>query len=331
MLLGNSLVQGQCSVSSSYGWTVELEILQREAIPEFTDCPWYYHYEVGYDYTITFTGNTNNRNFNANIYFNCTGGTGVDPYAALGSFSSTSSGSGATANKAKQYTVLEDQAYNYGSNPDCNEVGLADINCTLVQIDYWGSGIANGTIFCATGFALPIELRDFAATKSGHEVYLHWTTETETNNDFFTVERSRDGRIWEGVAQVTGAGNSNTATHYHWTDQDPHNGTSYYRLKQTDFDGSRSYSQTESVTFMSGATYSVYPTPVSEKLYVQYGETIEELWLMDQFGRNALYLPHPINVNGQVVLDLGEITNGLYFLHVKQPSATQVSKVIVQH
>ncbi len=98
------------------------------------------------------------------------------------------------------------------------------------------------------GNVLPITLLSFnAEVNSVKLVDATWVTASEVNNDYFTLERSRDGQTWFGVGTVQGAGNSSTTLDYLYTDDAPFSGTSYYRLKQTDFDGAFTYSEVEVV------------------------------------------------------------------------------------
>ncbi len=89
---------------------------------------------------------------------------------------------------------------------------------------------------------LPIELLSFDAVENGSRVDLQWVTASEINNDFFTVERSADAIHFEHVFSLPGAGNSSLSNTYSGIDPKPLNGLSYYRLKQTDFDGNFSFS-----------------------------------------------------------------------------------------
>jgi hypothetical protein len=89
---------------------------------------------------------------------------------------------------------------------------------------------------------LPIELLSFNAICKENIVDLNWTTASETNNDFFTIERSKDAQSWEIVTVIPGAGNSNTILHYNATDNNPYPDYTYYRLKQTDYNGAFTYS-----------------------------------------------------------------------------------------
>ena len=95
--------------------------------------------------------------------------------------------------------------------------------------------------------ALPIELLVFDAKYNGKTVDLIWKTATEINNDYFTVEKSIEGGNFEQIGTLRGAGNSSVILNYSLEDKYPHIGTAYYRLKQTDFDGSYSYSDIVSV------------------------------------------------------------------------------------
>jgi hypothetical protein len=90
---------------------------------------------------------------------------------------------------------------------------------------------------------LPIEMLHFDGDCSGNSVVLKWSTATETNNDFFTVERSIDGTTFSAIGNADGAGNSTLVLHYQFSDTDPFAGTNYYRIKQTDFNGQFSYSK----------------------------------------------------------------------------------------
>jgi Pentaxin family/G8 domain len=118
---------------------------------------------------------------------------------------------------------------------------------------------------------LPVELAWFtAAMTEFNTALLKWHTESETNNDRFEVERSQNGVDFEYLGQVKGTGTTNKARDYMITDEQPLAGTSYYRLKQIDLDGTSSYSQIRSVTNngeRSTAKFSAYPNPVDLSRY----------------------------------------------------------------
>lgn len=116
----------------------------------------------------------------------------------------------------------------------------------------------------ASANPLPIELLSFDAKLIGEEVKLDWVTLTEINNDFFTVERSVDAINFEEVVDVDGAGNSSSELTYSAIDAAPYQNLSYYRLKQTDFNGDFSYSNVVVIENLnSNPIFSIYPNPSS--------------------------------------------------------------------
>ncbi|MBR4582613.1 MAG: hypothetical protein IKO34_02245, partial [Bacteroidales bacterium] len=90
---------------------------------------------------------------------------------------------------------------------------------------------------------LPIELTSFTATCDGRSALVEWTTATEKNNDYFSLERSDDAINFTEVARVAGAGNSIEPIDYAYNDYSIHGGDNYYRLVQVDYDGTRTVSE----------------------------------------------------------------------------------------
>jgi hypothetical protein len=300
----------QCSVTSSNGWTATFNIIPTAVIPEFTNCPWYYHYEIRYTMSVTFTGSTTNRSISCNVYFNCTGGTGNQPYNSGGTYTSNSSTTLTTNNNARQYTAVS--MYNYGTNPNCNQVSLADVNCKTVRIDYWGSGVTNGTIICNIPVPLPITLLGFSGEKTGKAIQLKWSTATEINNSYFTIERSSDGKEFAELGKVKGAGNSNYIRNYNFSDENPFEGINYYRVKQTDFDGQFSYTPVIAIrNRFENEKLKILPNPVLNaglaKVNTKTGG-IHNLLIVNQLG--SILLKKQIELlGGEQIIDFD--ANGL--------------------
>ncbi|HKK39552.1 MAG TPA: T9SS type A sorting domain-containing protein, partial [Cryomorphaceae bacterium] len=104
---------------------------------------------------------------------------------------------------------------------------------------------------------LPITLLSFQASAKDITVQTSWITASEINNDFFTIERSKDGRFWEKVGTLDGAGDSHTELSYSFTDDRPYAGISYYRLKQTDFDGTSNDSEPRAVEIRQNGDFGI--------------------------------------------------------------------------
>jgi len=108
-----------------------------------------------------------------------------------------------------------------------------------------------------TAAPLPVELLSYQANLRGGIAEIHWSTATEHNNNFFTIERSNDGVKFEELATINGAGNSSTKQTYSYKDRSPLPGINYYRLAQTDFDGSLKYMGIQSLEIEGALSASI--------------------------------------------------------------------------
>lgn len=173
---------------------------------------------------------------------------------------------------------------------------------------------------------LPVELLSFEAKPyKDQEVVCNWTTATELNNDFFTVERSSDGRNFEKVGTVKGAGNSTQQHDYKFIDTKPYRGVSFYRLKQTDFNGKSETFEKVAVNLSLPATpISVYPVPANEYVVfsVDRNQNLENavLYVYDFTGR-ALIQKKVAELKGTgtniFILPVNTLINGLYHFDLK--------------
>jgi hypothetical protein len=141
-----------------------------------------------------------------------------------------------------------------GSNPG------AKINiCGTTVWD--GGGNTSGPVEFGGGTTLPVELTFFNAALQNGKVQLSWQTASETNNDHFTIERSLNAIDFEPVLLLAGAGTSTSSINYSAFDAQPFEGMSYYRLKQTDYDGRSAYSAILPVNYEFGGDFIIYPNP----------------------------------------------------------------------
>ena len=118
---------------------------------------------------------------------------------------------------------------------------------------------------------LPIVLTSFTAACEKGQVKLDWITATEINNDKFIISRSADMVVWDEIATLSGAGNSNQPLYYTTTDARPISGLSYYRLTQRDYDGTTETFAPISVTCYTdgnGNSMMVYPNPADDEFTV---------------------------------------------------------------
>jgi hypothetical protein len=166
--------------------------------------------------------------------------------------------------------VININPFNGGLADGHANLRLANLVCAVINVNPFNGGQADGhtldsTIICP-GIPLPIELLSFEGECKSGTMNLKWTTTSETDNDYFTIERSLDGFHFEAISKVKGAGNSNKPIHYSFR---TFFGTSYYRLKQTNFDGSSKYSKFIYVDCQNSKSINVYPNPGSTELILE--------------------------------------------------------------
>jgi hypothetical protein len=180
---------------------------------------------------------------------------------------------------------------------------------------------------------LPIELLSFYAVCENKEVSLYWVTASETNNDFFTVEKSSDAINFVPITTIKGAGNNNTIMEYQYKDKTPYAGVSYYRIKQTDYNGKFSYSEIREVKFLSALSdFSVFPNPVNS------GEILQ---IIPCNNRDISYTISVYALNGQKVAEFfadgpfafiiyDYLNKGVYVMDISAGGADIIYKIAIQ-
>jgi hypothetical protein len=176
---------------------------------------------------------------------------------------------------------------------------------------------------------LPIELLSFDVKATDMAVEVIWQTASETNNDFFTIQRSADGFAWENIAYVDGAGDSFVSLSYEYIDENPLNGVAYYRLMQTDFNGDFEIFDAMAVEFVSNSTFemSVYPNPVVDFVTVNTVPDGQNLLLMNQSGQilfNQVVFEMNTNVN------MENLPAGNYFISLVDANGNKTTQMIIK-
>lgn len=168
---------------------------------------------------------------------------------------------------------------------------------------------------------LPITLISFEAQICERSVCLTWQTETEINNDYFTVEKSKHGLNWEVVDSIDGAGNSNSILEYEIIDKNPNHGLSYYRLKQTDYNGDFEYTEPNSVNFegINSEKQSIYPNPAKSIITISGLSGDKESYkYYNSIGQDVTSLIRTLNMtDSELRLDISQLEKGVYFIRTK--------------
>ena len=183
---------------------------------------------------------------------------------------------------------------------------------------------------------LPVELVSFTAQVRGTAVGLTWRTSSEKNNDHFVVERSADGRTFQPLSTVPGAGTTSVTTNYTATDAHPLPGISYYRLQQLDLDGSVHYApiisvQLAATALASAGTLEAYPNPTTDRLTLDLrnlttGATRAQLRNL----AGQLVLEQPVADGTMPELSMAALPTGIYLLQVHTASTTLTQRLVKQ-
>ena len=209
------------------------------------------------------------------------------------------------------------------TNPQVNRIGLGVAD--LPNRFYWGFPAGSGP--------LPVELISFTARQKQAAVQLEWVTASEINSDFFNVERSSDGLTYSIINSQKAAGNSTVTKSYSAIDLSPISGISYYRLKETDFDGSISFSSPVAVEFKNtDLTLSIVSAIVSGRsLNLNVDSPISVGYKLDLFDDSGKLISTMNGNLGQgnqnIIMKTSPDAGGVYMVRLST-SQTSVSKKI---
>lgn len=190
---------------------------------------------------------------------------------------------------------------------------------------------------CGNLATLPVELVSFTGKVEGNSSKLSWSTASEENNNFFTIEKSYDGKTFSEIGKIKGAGNSNAIRKYEFTDESPAQ-QNYYRLSQTDFDGQYKELGIVSVKMLNesnGLQLTVQSNPVTtNNLLLNLFSSVEDeiiLNITDLQGR--VIRSEKISIGGNenilAAIDLQGMSKGAYFVTATGKSSSVNSKFIL--
>lgn len=177
---------------------------------------------------------------------------------------------------------------------------------------------------CCGQETLPVSLTTFSGEALPKINRLYWTTASETENAGFLLERSAEGQNFLTLTWIPGNGTTSQETHYRFDDDAPLAGTSYYRLRQTDLDGTESLSQVVALTRTDGTEWTVFPNPVTgrEELNIQSAAGNASFVLYDMEGRQLTSIKQTEG-GGLLRLSLAGLPKGVYVLHNEADGSTR--------
>jgi len=216
-------------------------------------------------------------------------------------------------------------------------LGVNDAANNQVNSINAGSGNFYTWILSGISTSLPIELLSLKTRCDGNSnPVIEWETASETNNDYFTLERSYDGLLWTTVSVIPGAGNSNSPLYYIYTDNNAPDGILLYQLTQTDFDGMVSNVGMASINCeekITAGSYNMHIYSDNEDIihvtFVSPDADPVVLKLFDMRGR-LVYKENLVPLEGfnHFALDLIPLENAIYLINLTGTARSENKKFL---
>lgn len=193
-----------------------------------------------------------------------------------------------------------------------------------------GSGNTTLSTTAFSGGFLPVELTYFTGVNTKGGIELNWKTATELNNDYFSIQKSTNGKDFQEIATEQGAGTTYEAQSYSVIDERPTNGINYYRLKQIDYDGQFAFSEVISVDFRADTDISIAPNPVKDRLNITNVEAwagTVELLVFAVNGQLVQSVQYD-NPDHSIALDIQDLRAGLYHVQIISNNQTVTQRFV---
>jgi hypothetical protein len=184
--------------------------------------------------------------------------------------------------------------------------------------------------------ALPLDLLSFEQSCDDNQTALHWATASESNTQFFTIEKSVNGIEFFPVADINASGNSDELKQYSWTDSESNTQSRFYRLSQTDNNGNTNYYSPLRATVCgnSPARLTILSQPTESALTIQYLTDAEDekitFTIQDSYGNQRLVKGNNIAMAGTNIfmIDIASLSGGAYVLTAANERQSHFAKFI---
>ncbi len=167
--------------------------------------------------------------------------------------------------------------------------------------------LSNALQITGSSIPLPIKLIAFDIKNTYSKAEINFSTASEINNSHFNIEHSLDGRNFDVIAEVKGAGNSSAKKDYSYTHSNPNAGINYYRLTQVDYDGKSETFEIKSIKIGKGNSFRAFPTETNDVINVEVSENTP----INVFDLNGKLLLTTSNTDR---ISLGNFASGIYYI-----------------
>jgi len=201
----------------------------------------------------------------------------------------------------------------------CIDINDASATSFYIERQSGARTIIDNIVWTAYSVPAPVTLTSFKANLDKGAIAINWSTSSEENNDYFSIEHSTDARNYTEFGQVNGAGTTQIEQNYSYVHKTPANGLNYYRLKQIDFDGAFEYSPVQVVEVKRENPISIFPSQAFEKITIDLAEATKEetvIGVYDVMGRMVLSQVLGAEAT-RSELNIANLSKGHYFIQLQ--------------
>lgn len=227
------------------------------------------------------------------------------------------------------------QVYRYSAGPGWTPVGSLQ-NLTATTPRRQTASVTASTLndtFTVTdqSQALPITLLSFSGSQWNETIRLKWQTASEKNFDYFSVEKSLDGKTFSQIAKVAGKGSDNAGANYLLDDEKPVIGNNYYRLQAVDVDGTAETFDIILVDYTTEKKFEVYPNPVTKNSIaakINFSDFSScAVVIYDQMSK-VIHTSSLTSIETEFTFS-SELVNGVYFAKLISPDYAKTVRFLV--
>lgn len=247
--------------------------------------------------------------------------------------------------KLGSWSSFPDTAGIFAYSPTNDPYNITNMHLTFSIGSITNSTIASNLVenvlrlIMSSGNIIPVELTSFAVVVNGNSVSLEWKTATETNNSGFIVERRNvlDKNEFQSRGFIEGKGTSLQTQIYKFNDTGLEEGKYVYRLKQTDFDGTFSYSKEVEVDISTPLTFELlqnYPNPFNPATLIKFSistESMVNLSIYNLLGEKVSTLINEVRKAGNYEFNFSAfgLSSGLYFYRLESGNNISIKKMLL--
>lgn len=187
---------------------------------------------------------------------------------------------------------------------------------------------------------LPIELLYFAVSCQEQGVSIEWASASESNNDYYTIQKSPDGGNWQTLAYITGSGNSNQPLYYSYIDYEGKNQNAVYRLIQTDYDGSQTLLGVKDANcnpYSNGTVSNIDMNLYADdenNIYVTYYSPFAEMSVLNMYDMNGKIIGswtlNSIEGTNYFQIPVQPVSHAIYMISLQQNHTTTTKKILLK-